>query len=140
MHERCRRPGPTRSSLSPRPDGAPFAEIDGARVRHILAVGIPSTRREDFIAMQPLHAPHGTPNTILVCGEALMDVLVDADGCQHPVPGGGPFNTARALAGLGVQAAFLGRLSTDAYGQQLADALLAAGASLDWASRGPEPT
>jgi fructokinase len=109
-------------------------------VRHILAVGIPSTRREDFIAMQPLHAPHGTPDTILVCGEALMDVLVDADGCQHPTPGGGPFNTARALAGLGVQAAFLGRLSTDAYGQQLTKKLLAAGTRLEFASLGPEPT
>lgn len=77
---------------------------------------------------------------ILVCGEALMDVLVDADGRQHPVPGGGPFNTARALARLGVPAAFLGRLSDDAYGQRLAGELIAAGARLDFASRGPEPT
>jgi fructokinase len=77
---------------------------------------------------------------ILVCGEALMDVLVDADGSRHPVPGGGPFNTARALARLGIPAAFLGRLSEDAYGQRLADQLVAAGASLDFASRGREPT
>jgi fructokinase len=77
---------------------------------------------------------------ILVCGEALVDVLVDADGGQHPVPGGGPFNTARALAQLGVPAAFLGRLSDDVYGQRLADELVAAGARLDFASRGPEPT
>jgi fructokinase len=77
---------------------------------------------------------------ILVCGEALMDVLVDADGSQHPVPGGGPFNTARALARLGIPTAFLGRLSEDGYGQRLAGALVTAGARLDFASRGSEPT
>ena len=77
---------------------------------------------------------------IVVCGEALMDVLVDADGGRHPVPGGGPFNTARALARLGIPTAFLGRLSEDAYGQRLAEELSAAGARLDLASRGPEPT
>jgi fructokinase len=77
---------------------------------------------------------------ILVCGEALMDVLVDADGHQHPVPGGGPFNTARALARLGVPSAFLGRISEDAYGDRLTEKLLAAGVHLVLASRGPEPT
>lgn len=38
-----------------------------------------------------------------------MDVLVDANNNRHPVPGGGPFNTARALARLDVPTAFLGR-------------------------------
>src|SRR6478672_7515109 len=69
-----------------------------------------------------------------------MDVLVDVDEGEHPVPGGGPFNTARALARLGVPAAFLGRLSEDAYGQRLAEELRAAGANLEFASYGPEPT
>jgi fructokinase len=77
---------------------------------------------------------------ILACGEALMDVLVGVDGSRHPVPGGGPFNTARALARLGIPTAFLGRLSEDAYGQRLAGELVAAGASLAFVSRGPEPT
>ena len=77
---------------------------------------------------------------ILACGEALMDVLVDADGSRHPVPGGGPFNTARALAHLDIPAAFLGRMSEDAYGQRLAEELVMAGARLDFVSRGPEPT
>ena len=49
-------------------------------------------------------------------------------------------NTARALARLGVPTAFLGRLSEDAYGQQLARGLVEAGASLALASCGPEPT
>jgi fructokinase len=77
---------------------------------------------------------------IVVCGEALMDVIIGADGSRQPVPGGGPFNTARALARLGVPTAFLGRLSDDAFGQQLASELVEAGASLALASRGPEPT
>lgn len=77
---------------------------------------------------------------ILVCGEALMDVLIGPDGRRQPVPGGGPFNTACALGRLGVPAAFLGRLSEDAVGQQLAGALIEAGVSLALVSHGPEPT
>src|SRR5690349_15074091 len=69
-----------------------------------------------------------------------MDILVDAAGHRHPVPGGGPFNTLRVLARLRIPAVFLGRLSTDVYGQQLAEVLISAGASLDFASRGPEPS
>lgn len=77
---------------------------------------------------------------IVVCGEALIDVIKTEDGTQRAAPGGGPFNTARALARLGVPTAFLGRLSTDAFGRQLADALKSDGASLELASIGPEPT
>lgn len=77
---------------------------------------------------------------IVVGGEALMDVIVAPDGRRTPVPGGGPFNTARALARLGVSAAFLGRLSEDPFGRALARGLAEAGASLALASSGPEPT
>jgi fructokinase len=77
---------------------------------------------------------------ILVCGEALIDAIEDADGAQRMMPGGGPFNTARALARLGVPAAFVGHLSTDTSGRRLADLLTADGASLAFASYGPEPT
>jgi fructokinase len=77
---------------------------------------------------------------ILVCGEALMDAIEDADGTQRMMPGGGPFNTARALARLGVPAAFFGHLSTDALGRRLAELLAADGVSLTLASYGPEPT
>ncbi len=55
-------------------------------------------------------------------------------------PGGGPFTTARALARLGIPTQFLGRLSTDAFGQQLRDLLAADGADLSLTSFGPEPT
>jgi len=77
---------------------------------------------------------------IVVCGEALIDLIDNGDGTQRPTPGGGPFNTARALARLGVPTAFLGRLSTDALGRELADLLVADGASISLASCGPEPT
>jgi fructokinase len=77
---------------------------------------------------------------IVVCGEALIDMVVSGDGSPRPSPGGGPFNTARALARLEVPTAFLGHFSMDDYGRLLADRLAADGASLALASFGPEPT
>jgi fructokinase len=77
---------------------------------------------------------------IVVCGEALIDMISNGDGTQQAAPGGGPFNTARALARLGVPTAFLGRLSDDAFGRRLADLLVSDGASLELASIGSEPT
>ena len=83
---------------------------------------------------------HRRPPVILVCGEALIDAIDDADGKQRLMPGGGPFNTARALARLGVPTVFMGRLSNDAFGRRLAAELTADGASLALASYGQEPT
>jgi len=77
---------------------------------------------------------------IVVCGEALIDMIQNGDGTQRAAPGGGPFNTARSLARLGVPTAFLGRLSEDTFGRELAELLRADGASLDLTSFGPEPT
>ena len=77
---------------------------------------------------------------IVVCGEALIDLVPSPDGQQRGTPGGGPFTTARALARLGVPTQFLGRLSTDAFGQQLKDLLAADGGDLSLTSFGPEPT
>src|SRR5260370_14492389 len=77
---------------------------------------------------------------IVVCGEALIDVIHNGDGTQRAAPGGGPFNTARALGRLGVPTAFLGRLSNDSFGRQLIEALKSDGVSLELTSIGPEPT
>jgi fructokinase len=77
---------------------------------------------------------------IVVCGEALIDMISNGDGTQKAAPGGGPFNTARALARLGVPTAFLGRLSDDVFGRELTELLKADGASLQLASIGSEPT
>jgi fructokinase len=56
---------------------------------------------------------------ITVTGEALIDLVIDGDGCPRPRPGGGPFNTARTIGRLGLAPAFLGRLSQDSFGRQL---------------------
>jgi fructokinase len=77
---------------------------------------------------------------ILVCGEALIDAIENADGTQRMMPGGGPFNTARALARLGVPTAFLGHLSNDEQGRRLEELLAADGANLALATYGSEPT
>ena len=77
---------------------------------------------------------------IVVCGEALIDMVTTGDSTPRPTPGGGPFNTARALARLEAPAAFLGHFSTDEFGRMLADQLAADGASLALATFGPEPT
>ena len=63
---------------------------------------------------------------IVTGGEALVD-LVDDNGALRPVAGGGPFNVAIALGRLDVSVGFLGPISHDAYGQMLAQQLVAAG-------------
>jgi fructokinase len=77
---------------------------------------------------------------IVVCGEALIDMIHNDDGTQRAAPGGGPFNTARALARLGVPTAFLGHLSTDEFGQELAGLLEKDGVDLQYATFGAEKT
>ena len=77
---------------------------------------------------------------IVVCGEALIDLVPSPDSRERATPGGGPLNTARALARLGIPTQFLGRLSTDAFGKQLKDLLVADGGDLSLTSFGPEPT
>src|SRR4051794_12082100 len=55
-------------------------------------------------------------------------------------PGGGPFNTARAVARLEQPVAFLGRLSRDRFGRELERLLRADGVTLDATRRSDEPT
>ncbi|HQZ86038.1 MAG TPA: carbohydrate kinase, partial [Actinomycetota bacterium] len=47
---------------------------------------------------------------IVVAGEALVDLIVDPMGGLTAVPGGGPFNAARALGLLGADCTYLGVL------------------------------
>src|SRR5205823_9489477 len=65
---------------------------------------------------------------IVVCGEALIDMVVGDDGTRRQAPGGGPLNTARALARLRVPTALLGPFSEDQLRRLLADRLASAGA------------
>jgi len=68
---------------------------------------------------------------ILVCGEALIDLFVDAAVNKampaRAVAGGSPFNVAIGLARLGVRSAFLGGVSRDRFGSYLASTLVREG-------------
>jgi fructokinase len=80
------------------------------------------------------------PGLIVVAGESLIDLIVNADGSVVARPGGGPFNVARALGRLGQDVAFLGRLSTDRFGRILAERLAEDGVDLTLAPRTDAPT
>ena len=81
----------------------------------------------------------------VVCGEALIDLMPEqmispAESRWIARSGGGPFNTAAALAKQGQDTRFLGRLSTDALGRQLRSHLELAGVDLSLAVATPDPT
>ena len=76
----------------------------------------------------PIRAPTatgGTTVTVLVVGEALVDLIVSPDGSLDAVAGGGPFNLARTTARLGVATAFGGGISDDVFGRRIAGLLQA---------------
>ena len=79
------------------------------------------------------------PIMITVIGEALVDIIVDARGEVTSVVGGGPLNTARTVARLGVGSQFLGGVSTDPFGQRIMRLLDADGVTLG-GGQVPEPT
>jgi fructokinase len=87
------------------------------------------------VAIAVLHHVDNS-DMVVICGEALIDRIVGGTDS----PGGGPFNTTRALARLGTPTQFLGRLSTDVFGGQLRELLIADGVDLAMTSVGPEPT
>lgn len=78
--------------------------------------------------------------TILVGGEALFDVVAGDAAHLEAHPGGAAFNAARAIARLGQPAAYLGRLSTDRFGDRLERILLDDGVSLESVVRTEDPT
>jgi fructokinase len=76
---------------------------------------------------------------VWVVGEVLIDLIPDAD--QYlAIVGGGPANTAKALAKLGVKTHFIGGISTDKYGQMGKADLLSAKVILDYAQYSNKPT
>jgi fructokinase len=80
---------------------------------------------------------------ILVCGEALVDLTpATCDGEPGFVarPGGSPCNVAVTLGRLEVPVAYLGPLSTDAFGRMLREHLAASGVDLGLLREGPEPS
>ena len=57
---------------------------------------------------------------VWVAGEVLIDLISHANTSQ-PIVGGGPANTAKALARVGVDTQFIDGLSTDNYGLMIKD-------------------
>ena len=71
---------------------------------------------------------------IWVCGEVLIDLIPQkGSDTKAAIVGGGPANTAKALARLGFDSHFIDGISTDAYGQKAKAELLADGVKLDYA-------
>jgi fructokinase len=77
---------------------------------------------------------------IVVAGESLIDLILDAAGRVEAIPGGGPYNVARTLGRLGQSVAFLGRLSRDRFGSILRAGLAAEGVDLGLAALTEAPT
>ncbi|GAA1431964.1 PfkB family carbohydrate kinase [Microlunatus lacustris] len=83
----------------------------------------------------------------VVCGETLIDLVQDRQGSDDSfrstwlaLSAGGPMNSAVALGQLGADSHFLGRISDDAFGDQLRDHMTAAGVQLDLATGSSQAT
>jgi fructokinase len=81
---------------------------------------------------------------ILSCGDALIDFVpvVAADGrdAVRPAVGGSCLNVAVGIARLGVDAGFIGGISTDLFGRMIADHATASGVDLRHADRAADQT
>lgn len=86
------------------------------------------TSRDDTAAERP-------GGDVLVIGEALIDIVVTADG-REPVEhvGGSPANVALALGRLGDRVSLLTAIADDARGQRVAEHLGSSGVAIDPAS------
>lgn len=78
--------------------------------------------------------------SIWVCGEVLIDLIPDDSGERVPHVGGGPANTAKALARLGHEVHFIDGISSDKYGQISRQELLEDEVKLDLALNSDKPT
>jgi fructokinase len=77
---------------------------------------------------------------ILVSGEVLVDLATHDNRSLSAHLGGGPFNTARTLGRLDVPVAYVGRVSSDAFGRQVREALAADGVDDRWVVATDAPT
>ena len=76
---------------------------------------------------------------VWVVGEVLIDLISNSEN-RKPVVGGGPANTAKALAKLGIDTHFIDGISNDKYGQMAKDELVSAGVRLDYVKYSDKPT
>ena len=84
--------------------------------------------------------PCDDERVIVVVGEALVDLVVDAKGAVTAALGGAPVNTSRACGRLGAEVSFGGAISVDRFGSMLAAQLAADNVALDLVERCDEPT
>jgi fructokinase len=77
---------------------------------------------------------------VWIAGEALMDLIPVAGGERVPMVGGGPANTAKAVARLGYETYFVGGISSDDYGKAIEEELVGSGVDLSLVYRGDEST
>ena len=78
--------------------------------------------------------------SIVVGGEALVDLVPHAAGELRAHAGGGPYNTARTLGRLEQDVHYLGCLSDDGFGARLRAQLVEDGVALDTVVETPRPT
>jgi len=76
---------------------------------------------------------------VWVAGEVLIDLIPNAN-TSKPIVGGGPANTAKAVARVGVDTQFIDGISTDNYGLVIKDELLTSGIKLDYVKYSNKPT
>ena len=80
-----------------------------------------------------------TTGQVWVCGEVLIDLIPDGTE-RKAVVGGGPANTAKALAKLGIATQFIDGISSDQYGQMILKELHHDGVLLDHVKFSDKPT
>ena len=78
-------------------------------------------------------------NQVWVVGEVLIDLIPDGTE-RKAVVGGGPANTAKALAKLGIATQFIDGISSDKYGQMALKELHKDNVKLDFAHFSDKPT
>jgi fructokinase len=89
---------------------------------------------------------HGSPSSVTVLGECVADTFADpgrsdlGELALRALPGGGPANTAVALARLGTPTRFFGRFSNDVFGTLFRARLSDSGVDLTGSVSAPEPS
>ena len=78
-------------------------------------------------------------NQVWVCGEVLIDLILDGTE-RKAVVGGGPANTAKALSKLGIATQFIDGISSDKYGQMALNELQKDDVLLDFVNFSDRPT